>query len=758
MNCWLVNGITSKREIALGRDDEGKYTEHDTAFGLFRADQLKTVNDVYGNALPYTSLVPYSRDGLVGPQVTFFDPNYDTDSWTLAEKEHTAEGYIISNFQKYGIYAGVVTVCDETKEDDYVQVTPTGTAMDTRRLGFHTDEIPVYELDQITAYDGNATKNLNAIERENIKRGDQVIVMCDGDGVQLVINVDRSSVDGTPYRDGRGNRDDEYAIAKLLDLYQYVLIDQGAQAEINKTAAEKLAEAAAILGQDEVASGEMLVAWNLLNSIDTDDLTVPEYGQYTTLLGSLGTDGAEIVEALLGEQIDEIMSVLYEDAGDAILAVVGDSWTELPAGVDGYDDLYAYDFSSDPSLTQEQIDAIAAIIQVYTDALAAAEATDLSGYTISDTDAADANSDYNDAYVDIHNGLVDSYFDAMDEIDDIIDELVNGPSEVEGDGEVIGEPTGVTVAQDPDADELTDYSNVESVWTVDIPNTWDPTEKVEFSLVLPEGQTPYVDESELPGGVRKVDFTPRVAAEAQQMLAKVPAVTWDVKITLDSVPAEKVVILVLEESTDEPIPVPSTMVDFMSLKAGERYGILADIEYDTWEDNNTATLNCIGLDDWLTTMDSFEVEVDKAAGTGTIKVTGTVNVIDYDDITYKWSEIGDDFNHPDFIPFFGYKDYAYYSAMYELFGRSTGAEFTGKGGLNEEGDGKVDGYFTANSEWVRDFGRQFAIIGIIDPAADTNGDTPNWVAFLAIGDYMETRTFTRDGITYTIDLTGLEWN
>ena len=46
---------------------------------------------------------------------------------------------------------------------------------------------------------------------------------------------------------------------------------------------------------------------------------------------------------LLGNGAEE----LYEYAGEAILAVIGDSWTELPEGVESYADLMDYDFANE---------------------------------------------------------------------------------------------------------------------------------------------------------------------------------------------------------------------------------------------------------------------------------------------------------------------------------------------------------------------------------------------------------------------------
>ena len=523
----IINGVTPKREIALGRDGEGVYGEHDTEYSLFTRDQLRAIpTDDNG--------VPYGKDGLVGPQVSFYDP--------------IAEGYIVEDFADYGIYAGFVTVITETKNSDYIELTPSGSIYD-KRYSFETDEVVVFELDQDTDYDGNATKNLNANKHENIKMGDQLIVMCDADGnVKLVVNVSRSGKNGNPYRDGNGNWDDKYVIEKLLDLHDYIVAEQK---ENSKSVAEKLAEAKAVWDKkDDPANpslaGELEAALALLQTITADeiaDMTHANYTLYNTML--TGLPGA-INDAVVAEETAAALEELYEYAGEAILAVIGDSWTELPEGVESYEDLLSYDFANDENLSETQVNKIEAIV-------AAVEVAETSMADVEIPDEAQGGT-VPEQVASIHDNIVTILNTAAESINNA---GAGAPDEVEPDTMApSGVPSGVTVEQKEEAGEIVDsHENVTNAYEVTIPANYG--KDVKFEISVPEGQTPYVDNESLPTGVTSVTFTKKTA----QTLAAVAAVVWEVEIVVntETQSSDAVVDILLLDSGSAPVEKPLTI-------------------------------------------------------------------------------------------------------------------------------------------------------------------------------------------------------
>ena len=191
-NAWLIiSAINTKRERALGKDDEGNYGETNTNFEVFNN----------GQTLSYD---PDDYDGLQDGQIVFY------------ADENTP---VTANFAKYGIYAGKVVVAPGTRNNNYCEF-----AIETDQryyYGFYTDEINAYELDQNTKTDAyRASRNLASRDAGRIDLNDELIVMCDKDmNVLMAVNVSKSGQNGE--RDG--------SIQKLNDLHAYIEVDQDAQ-------------------------------------------------------------------------------------------------------------------------------------------------------------------------------------------------------------------------------------------------------------------------------------------------------------------------------------------------------------------------------------------------------------------------------------------------------------------------------------------------------------------------------------------------
>ena len=191
-NAWLiVSAINTKRERALGKDDEGNYGETSTNFNVFDN----------GQTLAYD---PDDYNGLQDGQIVFY------------ADENTP---VTANFAKYGIYAGKVVVAPGTRNNNYCEF-----AIETDQryyYGFYTDEINAYELDQNTKTDAyRASRNLASRDAGRIDLNDELIVMCDKDmNVLMAVNVSKSGQNGE--RDG--------SIQKLNDLHAYIEVDQDAQ-------------------------------------------------------------------------------------------------------------------------------------------------------------------------------------------------------------------------------------------------------------------------------------------------------------------------------------------------------------------------------------------------------------------------------------------------------------------------------------------------------------------------------------------------
>ena len=185
------------------------------------------------------------------------------------------------------------------------------------------------------------------------------------------------------------------------------------------------------------------------------------------------------------------------------------------------------------------------------------------------------------------------------------------------------------------------------------------------------------------------------------------------------------------------IEVTSTIVDLMSRDDIDT--VLAEITYTPWEFGEEKTAE--GLDEWLTKATEFVVDYE----TNTITFTGNAKAIDPTDFSYKNSEIGT--NTDDFIPLYGYKDYAYYCVV----GKYEGDALVGKGGKNAEGTDNVEGYFEAVPEKVAAFGDKFAIIAISE-TAEGSEDTSS----IIIGNKQDSVKLTINDVEWTIIL-DLDW-
>ena len=188
------------------------------------------------------------------------------------------------------------------------------------------------------------------------------------------------------------------------------------------------------------------------------------------------------------------------------------------------------------------------------------------------------------------------------------------------------------------------------------------------------------------------------------------------------------------------IEVTSTIVDLMN--HDDINGVLAEIKYNPWEFGG-AEKTAEGLEDWLTTATEFVVDYK----TNTITFTGNARAIDPTEFSYKNSEIGTDKAEADFIPLYGYKDYAYYCVV----GKYEGDALVGKGGKAENGTDNVDDYFEAVPEKVAAFGEKFAIIAISE-TAEGSKDTSS----IIIGNKQDSVKLTINDVEWTIIL-DLDW-
>ena len=191
-DAWLiVSAINTKRERALGKDEDGSYGETSTNLEVF--DQGQTLSWNNSSAV----------DHLQAGQAAFYD----------------ADGNVItSNFAKYGVYAAEVVTAPGTRNRNYCEIRID--ADEKYFTGFYTSEINAYELNQDTDEGDHASRNLASRDAGRIELGDDLIVMCDKDmNVLMAVNVSRSGKDGE--RDG--------SIQKLNDLHAYIEVDQDAQ-------------------------------------------------------------------------------------------------------------------------------------------------------------------------------------------------------------------------------------------------------------------------------------------------------------------------------------------------------------------------------------------------------------------------------------------------------------------------------------------------------------------------------------------------
>ena len=187
------------------------------------------------------------------------------------------------------------------------------------------------------------------------------------------------------------------------------------------------------------------------------------------------------------------------------------------------------------------------------------------------------------------------------------------------------------------------------------------------------------------------------------------------------------------------IEVTSTIVDLMS--RDDIDAVLAEIKYNPWEFSGVEK-TAEGLDEWLTRATEFVVDYK----TNTITFTGNAYAIDPTDFEYKNSEIGTD--ETDFIPLYGYKDYAYYCVVGEY---DENGALIGKGGKAANGTDNVEGYFEAVPEKVAAFGDKFAIIAISE-TAENSEDTSS----IIIGNKQDSVKLTINDVEWTIIL-DLDW-
>jgi len=508
----ITTKITRLRENSLGKDSEGVYGEHDNEFKLFKD---------YEATLSYT---PYDKEGLAAPQVTFYDPN-DSE-------------YITENFADYGIYAGKVTILHETKDDDYVEITPNGSVYEDR-ISFYTNDVAVYELDQITKGSVNTTNNLNAVERENIKDGDYLIVMCDADkNVKLVVNVSRSGKDSTPWRDSKGEYTGE-PIAKLWELYGEVYYDNATP----RTVSEKIAEAWKIWDDGNATAEDLEYIAELLESIEDipDDLTAAEL-EKLMIMGQALSNGA-ITEAVAAEEQAKATSKVEDAALKAILAVIpglGED-TTLDDIVDRDENDGTLSLKDDIEATDAQKGTVSSILDIVNTAVG----------TIADKEVPEENQEGTaEEQANAINELLDPVVEeAIGDISMIVDpsnlkdeetvNITNINSDVEG-----AEDVELTLSEDDPATEA--YDNVQMAYTLTIPKTVaQETGKIEMDIAVAAGLRPYSSDS-------AVTFAPK----ATETKAVEEVVIWVMTINLNQITAgedaTEIPILFLNDGGKEP--------------------------------------------------------------------------------------------------------------------------------------------------------------------------------------------------------------
>ena len=220
------------------------------AVGSYVPDRDTGTND---NTLPYLVAEIVVIEGRFAPTVLKADFLYAMvdggarDHYLLGE---TSEGYgekvgktnnttynglinfynqrgnlITADYENYGVFAGRVVTYDRVKGRNYVQLSVNKSELTGKRAtnlnygepvySFYTDEVPLYNLTQNTAYDGNTLRNFTTRDGSNIAIGDYIIYMVDSTGnVGLVINVSESKTTaGDP-------------IAKLDALWNAISADQ----------------------------------------------------------------------------------------------------------------------------------------------------------------------------------------------------------------------------------------------------------------------------------------------------------------------------------------------------------------------------------------------------------------------------------------------------------------------------------------------------------------------------------------------------
>ena len=187
------------------------------------------------------------------------------------------------------------------------------------------------------------------------------------------------------------------------------------------------------------------------------------------------------------------------------------------------------------------------------------------------------------------------------------------------------------------------------------------------------------------------------------------------------------------------IKVTSTIVDLMG--RDDLNSVLQSLEYKSWEFSN-ATKTAEGLNNWMTKATNFVVDYK----THTITFTGTANVTNPTDFTYKHSEIGT--NTDDYIPYYGYKDYAYYCIVGKF---NEDGSMIGGGGKAENGTDNYASYFELDEAKAAAFGDKYTIIGISETAEDKEA-----IKLIIVGNKQTSVTRTINDVEWTIIL-DLDW-
>ena len=136
-----------------------------------------------------------------------------------------AGNLITGDYEDYGVYAGRVVTYDRVKGRNYVQLSINKSELTGKRttnlnygepaFSFYTDEVPLYNLTENTAYANNTLRNFTTRDGSNIAIGDYIIYMVDSNNnVGLVINVSESKTT------------EKNSIAKLDALWNAISADQ----------------------------------------------------------------------------------------------------------------------------------------------------------------------------------------------------------------------------------------------------------------------------------------------------------------------------------------------------------------------------------------------------------------------------------------------------------------------------------------------------------------------------------------------------